>query len=202
MDWNILIRSQPDLARISTLLRAVAEHRRVEAGQPLFRAGDRPEGIYCVISGEVRLIRRTKNGAEIVLQRSRGGFIAEASLWAKAYHCDAIIAEVGEVLRFPKQDFLAELDANVRFRDAWMVVLAHELRKLRARCERLSLNTAAERIIHCIQSDGEDGVLTLTQSRKAWAAELGLTHEALYRALRRLTTAGVLSIEGDRIVIS
>jgi hypothetical protein len=26
----------------------------------------------------------------------------------------------------------------------------------------------------------------LNQSRKAWAAELGLTHEALYRALHRL----------------
>jgi CRP/FNR family transcriptional regulator, dissimilatory nitrate respiration regulator len=38
------------------------------------------QSVFSVISGEVRLIRRDRNGSEIVLQRSRGGFFAEASL--------------------------------------------------------------------------------------------------------------------------
>ena len=76
------------------------------------------------------------------------------------------------------------------------------MRKLRAQCERLSLHNAADRIVHYIESEGTDGVATLNQSRKAWAAELGLTHEALYRVLRRPQADGTLDIDGDRIAIA
>jgi len=71
--------------------------------------------------------------------------------------------------------------------------LAAEVRKLRAQCERLSLHGAAERIAHYIEAEGRDGRLTLRQTRKSWAAELGITHEALYRALASLERAGQLS---------
>ncbi len=39
--------------------------------------------------------------------------------------------------------------------------------------------------------------LTLQQPRKAWAAELGLTHEALYRTLRRMQDEGLIHINGN-----
>ncbi|MCZ7653606.1 MAG: hypothetical protein M5R42_03950 [Rhodocyclaceae bacterium] len=60
-----------------------------------------------------------------------------------------------------------------------MAQLAREVRMLRARCERLSLHGAEARILHALESEGTEGTLTLAQSRKAWAADLGLTHEAL-----------------------
>jgi CRP-like cAMP-binding protein len=41
----------------------------------------------------------------------------------------------------------------------------------------------------------------LTQTRKAWAAELGLTHEALYRTLRRLAEQGAIAVDGTRICL-
>jgi len=58
----------------------------------------------------------------------------------------------------------------------------------------LALRGAAERIEHYIESEGEDGRLELTCTRKAWAAELGLTHEALYRALAGLERSGKISL--------
>lgn len=45
------------------------------------------------------------------------------------------------------------------------------------------------------------GVLDLQQSRKSWALELGLTHEALYRALAKMGNEGVLSIAGSRLAL-
>ena len=201
MGWQKLIASQPALARIPPQLRALAERREIDAGETLFRIGDRVKGVFSVISGEVRLIRRDRNGTEVVLQRSRGGFFAEASLGSKAYHCDAVANKKGAVLRFPAQAFRAALDEDADFRDAWMSHLAREVRKLRAQCERLSLHNAVDRIVHYIESEGADGAITLNQSRKAWATELGLTHEALYRALRRLQADGTLGIDGDRIAV-
>ncbi|MDP1634511.1 MAG: helix-turn-helix domain-containing protein, partial [Gallionellaceae bacterium] len=73
------------------------------------------------------------------------------------------------------------------------------VRKLRAQCERLSLNGAADRIIHYIESEGINDAVTLKQPRKAWASELGLSHESLYRTLKRLSDQGTLSIDGNKI---
>ncbi|MEO6986653.1 MAG: Crp/Fnr family transcriptional regulator [Paralcaligenes sp.] len=198
MDWQALIETQSALALVPAVLREVAEYREVKAGEMLFRLGVRPRSILYVIGGEVRLLRHARNGDEIILQRSNGGFIAEASIDARAYHCDAVVTAAGAVLCLPIQAFKAALAQDNMFHQAWAAHLAREVRKLRARCERLSLNTAAARIIHYIEAEGVDGSVTLNQSRKAWAAELGLTHEAMYRTLRRLQAGGVLNMDRNR----
>ena len=65
------------------------------------------------------------------------------------------------------------------------------------------MNSAAERILHCLEFEGADGEFLLTQSRKAWACELGLTHEALYRALKSLRSKGVIDVveRGENLVL-
>jgi CRP-like cAMP-binding protein len=77
--------------------------------------------------------------------------------------------------------------------------LSRELRQLRAQCERLSLNSARERIIHYIESEGDRGALTLARTKKQWATELGLTHESLYRTLSDITNSGSIRIGGRKI---
>jgi len=202
MDWDTLTAAQPALARIPPQLRALALRDEVAAGETLFRVGEPVQNLFVVISGEIRLIRRDRNGTEVVLQRSRGGFVAEASLGSKTYHCDVVAARNGAVLHFPAPAFRAALEQDAHFRDVWMTHLAQEVRKLRAQCERLSLHRAADRIVHYIESEGANGVVVLNQARKAWAAELGLSHEALYRALHRLRADGALDIDGDRIALA
>lgn len=200
-DWPALAAVHPELAHIPPALREAARLKECAVGETLFRQGERPKAMLYVLDGEVRLLRRSRGGAEVVLQRSRGGFFAEASLEAKAYHCDAVAAAASRLLVFPIRTFREALDEDTAFRNAWMALLAREVRKLRARCERLSLHSAAERILHAIESEGTAGTLTLMQSRKAWAADLGLTHEALYRSLARLQAEGTLALEGERITL-
>lgn len=200
-DWPTLVAEHPELAPIPPALRAAAHLETLDAGETLFHQSGRPKAMYCVLDGELRLVRRSREGTETVLQRSRGGFFAEASLESKAYHCDAVATAAGQLLRFPIKAFRDALEGDVVFRNAWMALLAREVRRLRARCERLSLHSAAERILHAIESEGTAGTLTLMQSRKAWAADLGLTHEALYRSLARLQAEGTLVLDGARITL-
>lgn len=198
LDWSALIGIQPSAGLIPQALQKVATQVRTDSRESLFRAGDPVRHVYLVIDGEARLIRLERHGGEVILQRSRGGFIAEASLDSKTYHCNAITAEPSTLLLFPIVAFRTALEDDPAFCKAWQSQLAKEVRKLRAQCERLSLHSAVDRIIHYMESEGDDGVVTLKQSRKSWAAELGLTHEALYRALRRMQDDGTLSIEGNR----
>lgn len=201
MDWPALVESHSELARIPPALKAAARQQAFAAGETLFRQGDRPKAMYCVLDGEVRLLRRSPKGGEVILQRSRGGFFAEASLESKAYHCDGVAAADGRLLAFPIRAFREALDGDAAFRNDWMAQLAREVRRLRARCERLSLHGAEARILHAIESEGTAGTLALVQSRKAWAAELGLSHEALYRTLARLQAEGTLVLDGARLTL-
>jgi len=201
--WSALARAYPELAAFPAQLRDAAREIRARAGETLFRLGSRPRLMLFVIGGEVRLVRRTARGADVVLQRARSGFVAEASLESPRYHCDIEAVTASRLLGFPRELFREVLGQDAGFRDFWMRRLAAEVRKLRAQCERLSLRSAADRIAHYIEAEGRDGRLELRQTKKAWAAELGLTHEALYRALADLKRAGRIAVtaEGDVLVL-
>jgi CRP-like cAMP-binding protein len=201
IDWAALRADHPVLAHVPTALRKAATRAVLKQGDPVFRAGDRVTAVLYLLSGELRLVRRSRKGTEIVLQRSRSGFFAEASMDAGRYHCDAVAGETGDLLRFPARLFREALASDAMFRNAWMAHLARELRRLRAQCERLSLKSATDRILHYLESEGSDGVVTLMQTKKTWAAELGLSHEALYRALRRLEEENVIHADHGQITL-
>ena len=193
-DGIAALRACPELAAVAGSLRREAIEIGVAAGETVFRVGAQPRRMYWVAAGEVRLLRRSRSGGEIILQRAVSGFLAEASLESPRYHCDALAALDSRLLGFPIEPFRAALRGDEDFRNFWMTRLAREVRVLRAQCERLSLRTAADRIEHYIEAEGRDGRLELRQTKKAWAAELGLTHEALYRALAGLARAGRISL--------
>jgi CRP-like cAMP-binding protein len=196
--------ADPALAALPARLRAQAVPIAAAAGETVFRRGARPARMLFVLEGEVRLVRISPGGAEIVLQRSSSGFLAEASLEAARYHCDAIAAADSRLLAFPIAPFRDALRRDAAFRTFWIARLAREVRILRSQNERLALRGAAERIEHYIEAEGEQGRLELNRSRKAWAAELGLTHEVLYRTLAGLQRSGRLAIteSGSRAVLT
>ena len=199
LDWPSLIAMEPSAGLIPSALCSVAKLLDARPGTTLFRVGDPVRHVYLVIQGEARLIRQGRQGETIILQRSRGGFIAEASLDTRAYHCDAITVEPTTLLQFPVSAFRNVLEDDAAFRRGWQSLLAKEVRKLRARCERLCLNSAIDRISHYIESEGSNGVVDLTQTKKAWAAELGLSHESLYRVLRKMQDDNLISVDGNRL---
>lgn len=201
IDWEKLISEQTVLGAIPTVLRDVARIGVFEKGQILYRRGQLPEVMMCVLNGEIRLVRHAQGGTEIVLQRSRGGFVAEASLDAQIYHCDVAAATEGRLLLFPRRTFQAALDNEPTFNHAWIQLLGREVRRLRAQSERLRLNSAVDRIVHYIEAEGSDGTIILNQTRKSWAAELGLTHEVLYRTLGRLRDSGDIVVDGQSVVL-
>ncbi|MFA6064163.1 MAG: Crp/Fnr family transcriptional regulator [Gallionella sp.] len=202
VDWQTLIEKNPLLASLPEDLKVAAKQQPFAEGQTLFLRGTRPKVMLYVLDGELRLIRHTTGGGQVILQRSRKGFVAEASMESKTYHCDVVASEAGRLLTFPIPMFRRALDDQPAFRRVWMSGLAVEVRRLRAQNERLHLNKAADRVRHYIESEGRDGILTLLHSRKAWAVELGLSHEALYRTLAKMEADGFISVSGDTISVN
>lgn len=185
-----LIAGQPELGLLSPETLRAATLRELKRETPLFRRGDRPRNVWCVLSGEIHLVRYSRSGVALVLARSRSGFIAEASMDAPRYHCDALVAADAVVLSLPLTTYRDALDHNAAFRRARFAAQAREIRRLRAQGERLALPTAEERLTHYIETEGSEGSIELDRPLKALAVELNLTHEALYRTLARMAQAG------------
>ena len=78
--------------------------------QKLFLTGERPHWMFFVLSGEVTLERTGLQGEPVVLQRTRLGFVSEASLKVTKYHCDAIAIIDTTVIKVPAKELVVVLD--------------------------------------------------------------------------------------------
>jgi CRP-like cAMP-binding protein len=191
-------------AWLSSNVRAAAIERRLAAGQALFRAGSRSNGFFEVIGGTVRLIRIDRNGREAVLQTAcAGDTLAEASLFSPAYHCDAVAATDAVVRRFPKSVMLAELQRDPRLARAFAAMLARQVMTLRTRLETRNIHSARERVRHylAVNAGADRRTVAVSGTLKELAADLGLTHEALYRTLARMAADGEITRRGTVIRI-
>ena len=189
---------------VSSNVRAAAIERRLAAGQALFRAGSRANGFFEVIGGTVRLIRVDRNGREAVLQTAcAGDTLAEASLFSPAYHCDAVAATDAVVRRFPKSVMLAELQRDPRLARAFAAMLARQVMTLRTCLETRNIHSARERVRHflAVNAGADRRTVVVPGTLKQLAADLGLTHEALYRTLARMAADGEITRRGAVIRI-
>lgn len=197
--WADLTACHPDLHHLPPPIAGKAKLMTLAPEAVLFRRGEPPCVVHYLVEGEIHMLRHSRNGGVAILLRAQRGFFAAASLDAPAYHCNAVAKLACSVLTFPLPAFQAALDDSKAFRRATFAQQAKEIRRLRSQCERLSLPTAQGRLIHYIDIEGQDGVVDLTQTVKALAAELGLTHETLYRTLAQMEKTRVLKRTGNRI---
>jgi CRP-like cAMP-binding protein len=160
-------------------------------GEYLFHVGKAPEYMFFIVSGEAVLSRSNPQGEATILQRCKGGFLSEASLLTDVYHCDAMATHAGTAIALPIQAFRNSLKEE-RFSSKWVKLLSREIMRLRTQSERLGLKDVKSKLIHLIETDGQQGTLALEADYKSLAAELGITHEALYRTISKMTAEGLI----------
>ena len=185
-------------------VRRAGVDRTLKSGEALFRLGDKTAGLCEVVAGRVRLARVDRAGREIVLHvAGPGETIAEASLFASRYHCDAIASTDAIVRIYPKTAVLAAFAQDRTAAQAFTATLARQVMSLRTRIEQRNIRSARERVRHYLSVNvGADGrTVALAGTLKDLAAELGLSHEALYRTLGALERAGAIKRGKGRIVL-
>ena len=179
-------------ALLPAAFRARCEGARFLKNERLFLTGARPAWIFYVLTGEVTLERSGLQGEPVVLQRTRQGFVSEASLKSAKYHCDALAIVDTVVVKLPIRDLSAHLDSDPAFASRWIDMLNGEVRRLRLHCERLSMKSVKDRVLHLIHTEGQNASYTAATGLKSLAGELGVTHEALYRTLAALEKAKII----------
>jgi CRP-like cAMP-binding protein len=185
-------------------VQAVGMERVLLPGQAPFHLGDRTAGIYEVLQGQVQMVRVDASGREIILYvASAGEIFAEAALFSPTYRCDARTTTGATVRLYPKAKVLSEFRQNPQAAEAFMAILAREIMNLRTRLERRNIRGARDRVRHFLafNTGPDERTVVLHRTLKDLAAELGLTHEALYRALADLATDGEIKRFKNKIVL-
>jgi len=171
-----------------------------DKGEYIFQQGKKPESMFFIVSGEATLTRISSHGEPTTLQRCRSGFLSEASLLVDFYHCDAIATQSGQAITLPIKS-LRDALTDSKFSLKWVQLLSKEIMRLRTQSERLGLKDIRSKLIHLIETEGNHGVLTLQSDFKSLASEIGVTHEALYRAIATLEAEGVLKKDAQTLQI-
>ncbi|MDR3367655.1 Crp/Fnr family transcriptional regulator [Rhodoferax sp.] len=172
---------------------ASCEEAALPKGACLFKVGDRPQHMFFVVSGEVVLERPGLQGTSVILQRTRKGFVSEASLKSAKYHCHGQVAVNAKIIQIPVREIRDALDNDTAFAGRWIGMLNKEVKRLRLQCERLSLTKVQDRFVHLLETEGDDGRFPIGAGIKSLAAELGVTHEALYRCIYAMEKLGALT---------
>jgi CRP-like cAMP-binding protein len=155
---------------------------RIDPNQPLFRRGEAVRHLFTVVEGLVHLVRFQDDGAPTVVQRAQPGeLVAEASLFAHSYHCDAVAMTESLVRRLSVGEVRERLEKDASFARGCAEHLAHEVHRMRVRSEIMGMKRVSARLdawmsLRPLPPKGQGGAL---------ADDLGVTREALYRELGR-----------------
>jgi CRP-like cAMP-binding protein len=124
-------------------------------------------------------------------------------LFSPEYHCDAIAKTNATVRLYPKRELLTGFEENPKAMKPFSSMLARLVMDLRTRIEQRNIRSARDRVLHFLTLNvGSDGrTVEPHGTLKEVAAELGLTHEALYRTLAELEHSGEVGRKGKKITL-
>jgi len=153
----------------------------------VFKQGEDTRGLFFVLIGQVNLCRYTESGHAITVHRATANTLfAEASLFSDRYHCDAQCNTACEIFCIDKAAILKCMDSEPTFSKQFNKLLASQIQNYRQILEIVAIKSATDRILAAVTAGYLVGSVT------DFASQIGLTHEACYRGLRKLTCDGIL----------
>jgi CRP-like cAMP-binding protein len=159
--------------------------RIITQGEALFRREDAVQSMFFVRSGSIALERPMADGGALTLHvATTGTALAEASLFAETYHCDAVARTDAHIAFVSRVAFRAALKTLPDAALSLIETYAKEIQAQRARIEILRLRRVSEKLDAWLELYGEP-------PKGEWvrvADEIGVSQPALYRELAKRKT--------------
>ncbi|HEY1028899.1 MAG TPA: Crp/Fnr family transcriptional regulator [Pseudomonas sp.] len=193
---------------LSLALLEMAQVQRLEAGQRLFRRGDKPSGLYAVIEGAVRVGAVSESGKEALLTLVEPPYwFGEISLFDGLPRThDAFAESASTLLLLPQPDLLALLERQPQYWRDFALLMSHKLRLAFLALEDMSLLPAAPRLARRLlliaenYGEGEPRrVLHLAQEQLALM--LSLSRQTTNQILKELEAQGIVRLTYGEIEI-
>lgn len=206
-DW---FRPLPDA--VVDRLAAMAVRRRLQDGQLLFARGDVPDGLYCVVSGHIRISSNSSDGRELLLmQFGAGNWFGEISMFdgLGRTHDGRAIGE-SEILMLPRGRFMALLAEQPALYPHFLQMLCRKLRLAFAYIEDSQFEPLpirlARRVLDLVALYGkpEPGggtLIDLHLPQDDLARMLGASRQAISKTLKAWEASGWIELQYGQLVV-
>ena len=177
-------------------------HQHYKAGQNLFYAGNPASGVFCILSGTVKLEVQDEEGKTQIAQvYSKGGMIGYRALFSEeTYLSSAIAVEPTELCFIPKATILELVKKNPGLALNFLKQLSDDFRMMETRLHRVSSNTAVERIAEALLFLREN-FQEKNWTRKEISEWASTTTETVIRTLADFESEGLIEQKGRVITI-
>lgn len=177
-------------------------HQHFKAGQNLFYAGNPSAGVYCILSGTVKLEVQDEDGKTQIAQvYSKGGMIGYRALFSnEEYLSSAVAVEQTELCFIPKSTILELVKKNPDLALNFLKQLSNDIRMMETRLHRVSSNSAVERIAEALLFLREN-FQEKNWTRKEISEWASTTTETVIRTLADFEAEGLIEQKGRLITI-
>lgn len=199
--------SAEELAEIAGEARLV----RAQKGELVCQRGDRPQGCFCVIVGQVKLALLSAAGFEKVVDIASPGMTFAEALMFVDQPCPVYAQALTNttLLFVPEGPIMAALDRSSAFARRMLAGVCRRLHQMLLDLESQCLQPAAQRVIGYLLREVEAQHSSLRRtvrvklpvSKAIIASHLNVTPETLSRTLGFLTERGLISVKGPHILV-
>lgn len=184
-------------------LEDMATSKRLEVEETLFLEDDPCTGFYVLVEGAIQLTRfgLTPGSHPTLAVVLPVNSFAEAAMFAgEAFPATATALKPSRVFHFPKERFLGAMREDPELALAIIHAQSVWLRKLTMQIQQLSASDSMDRLRHWLREHlPRTGTFTLPVTKKALAAQLGMTPETLSRGLRSFQDQGLIEVKGNQV---
>ena len=208
---NIIARTQlfSDLsADQQEQIKTIIQERGFDKGETIFWEGEEGIGFYIVAQGMVKIYKVSSEGKEQILHiYGPGQPFGEVPVFAgRNFPANAQAVEKSRLLFLPRRAFIELISRQPSLALNMLAVLSMRLRQFTVQIENLSLKEVPGRLasylIYLSDEQQSPREVTLPISKGQLASLLGTIPETLSRIFSKMTTQGLISVQGATIAIN
>jgi CRP-like cAMP-binding protein len=178
-------------------------------GESIFKEGDKVNGIYFLYSGAVKVHKQWVDQKELIIRFiGAGDIMGHRGLAAGDIYPVSATALAASQICFITNSFLeVTLRADHNFTYRLMQFYLDELQKAEMRMRNLGLMEVKGRIaetlleMQAVFGTNAEGYTTVPVTRQDIAAYAGTTYETVFKFLKTLTAAKIISTDGKSLKI-
>jgi len=180
-------------------------------GQPIFKEGNNPEGLYCIHQGKVKVFKTGDEGRDQIVRFAKAGDVIgyRSLLSGEPYNLSAAALEDAVVCCIPKETFYEMLRTDGALTMEMIQLLSGQLRKAEDQLVHLAQKPVRERLAETLlilkevygTEDGDNSPLNVKLSRDELAAVVGTATETLVRTIADLKRENLIATDKKKIRI-
>lgn len=186
---------------------SLANMRRVTRNQVVVTEGDRPDNVYFVLNGNLKVVVSDEEGREVILSiLGQGEIFGEMGMFEEQPRSASVVAaSAADLVVIRNADFRAVMRDNFEVSWRLMCMLASRLRNADRKIESLALmdvyGRVARLLMEMAEQHGDELIVARKISKQDIAKMIGASREMVSRVMKDLGQQGLIEERPQGIFI-